>query len=269
VTPSLSISSTPSVTPSISISITPSITPSVTPSATQFSVLTLCTDNGSGWGSSTLACNGGCTPVTVYVNQVGITSFFQAAVTFGLPLYVNTNFIPANLYNGGNNWFRSTSGEVFQVGTDGAISTFGLCPSVTPTPTRTPSSTPSSTPAPSPSPSISVSSTPVSTPSRTPSITPSTSAPVVNCTFYDVSIDQGDLDDATGNTEPGKLNGVVYFDYVSCNGTPSQLQFSVADYYTNIACVRESTSQEIYYYFNNTKNLANFSFWSDNFTSCT
>jgi hypothetical protein len=47
------------------------------------------------------------------------------------------------------------------------------------------------------------------------------------------------------------------------------LQYSVADYYTNSACVREFTFQDIYYYFNNTKSAANSSFWSDNFISCT
>ena len=41
------------------------------------------------------------------------------------------------MYNGGNNWFKSSSGEVFRVGTDGAISQFGNCPTPTATPTRT------------------------------------------------------------------------------------------------------------------------------------
>jgi hypothetical protein len=83
-----------------------------------------------------------------------------------------------------------------------------------------------------------------------------------------VYVDQGDLDNATGNTDPGKLNGVVYFDYVSCNGTSSQLQYSVADNYTNSACVREFTFQDVYYYSNNFKSTGA-SYSTDNFTPCT
>jgi hypothetical protein len=34
------------------------------------------------------------------------------------------------------------------------------------------------------------------------------------CFYYDVIIDQIDLDDATGNTDPGKFDGTVYVDYI-------------------------------------------------------
>jgi hypothetical protein len=85
-----------------------------------------------------------------------------------------------------------------------------------------------------------------------------------------VYVDQGDLDNATGNTDPGKSNGIVYLDYISCNGTPSQLQYSVADTYTNSVCVQEfsSPSPDIYYYSNNFKSAGGSSA-SDNFTPCT
>jgi hypothetical protein len=110
--------------------------------------------------------------------------------------------------------------------------------------------------------------TTTTTSTTTTTTTTTTAPPIVNCTFYDVYVDQGDLDNATGNTESGKLNGVVYFDYISCNGTPSQLQYSIADYYTNSACVQELTLQDVYYYSNNLKSTGA-SYSTDNFTPCT
>jgi hypothetical protein len=140
-------------------------TPTNTPTATQtnFTPLTLCVDTGGiGWNSDTDACNGFCNPQTVYVPQAGITSFQEAAITYGLPLYVNTTFIPANKFNGNNKWFKSVGGgEVFQVGTDGAMSVFSSCPSPTPTNTSTPTQTPT----------VSLSSTPAATPTNTPTNT--------------------------------------------------------------------------------------------------
>ena len=148
--------------------------------------------------------------------------------------------------------------------------------SVTPTPSITPSITPSVTPSitpsitPSVTPSISISSTPNPSPSLTPSVTPSTSPPPISCTLYDVIIEQADLDDATGNTDPGKNNGTLYVDYIACNGTPTTTQYSVAG--TFQICVQELSfpAPNIYYYKNNnqTSPLGGSSV-SDTLTSCT
>jgi hypothetical protein len=131
---------------------------------TTFTSLILGTSNGvSGFTSDTNFCTGTTTSRIVYVSQSGITSFQEAAITYGLPLYSATTFINANKYNGGDQWYGSISkSEVFQVGTDGAMSVFGVCASPTPTPSVTPPSTPASTPA----------STPSSTPASTPAVTP-------------------------------------------------------------------------------------------------
>ena len=184
-------------------------------------------------------------------------------------MYTSAVFIPANLYNGGNNWFKSASGEVFQVGTDGAISTFGNCPTPTATPTRT--STPTLTPTATPTLTATATPTLTSTPTRTSTPTPTlTSAPAVTCTIYDVVIEQADLDDATGNTDPGKNDGTLYVDYIACDGTPTTAQYGVAGTFT--ICVQEfSTPSPTIYYFNNNTQTSPFggSSVSDTTTSCT
>ncbi len=152
-------SNTPTATPTTTPTNTPTVstTPSSTP--TNFTALQLCTDTGAtGWNSDTAACQGICNQITVYVAQAGITSFQEAAITYGLSLYTNPQFIPANEFNGNSKWFKSVGDtEVFQVDSDGAMSLFGTCPSMTPTPTNTPtpSITPTSpvTPTPTPTPS--------------------------------------------------------------------------------------------------------------------
>lgn len=161
---------TPTITPTQTLTptITPTLTPTNTPTQTQtptqtrdnFTAFVLCTSNGTaGFGSSTDVCSGTCTPRTVYVPRANVTSFQQAAITYGLPLYVSTVFTPANLYNGGSQWFASISkSEIFQIDSDGAMSQFGECPTPTPTPTisltptltRTPAATPTQTPTQTP-----------------------------------------------------------------------------------------------------------------------
>jgi hypothetical protein len=112
---------------------TPTATPTQTPSPTTpitFSSISLCTTNGvDGFASINDICSGTCTPRTVYVSQSGITTFQEAAITYGLPIYTNTTFIPANLYDGNSLWFGSTDkSEIFQVDNDGVMSLFGSCP---------------------------------------------------------------------------------------------------------------------------------------------
>jgi len=84
--------------------------------------------------------------------------------------------------------------------------------------------------------------------------TTTTTAAPCNCLTYDVTIGQVDLDDATGNTDPGKDNGIVYVDYTNCTGTPTIGQYSVAGTFLDSICVDTTAlTPDIYYYKNNTK----------------
>ena len=132
-TPSQTPTNTSTPTPTNTSTPTTTSTPTITPSPTiplTYSILSLCTTNGvSGFTSSTDVCTGTCTPRTVYVDLTGVTTFQQAAITYGLPIYTSPNFIPANLYNGGSLWFGDTNKtEIFQIDNDGAMSQFGVCP---------------------------------------------------------------------------------------------------------------------------------------------
>jgi hypothetical protein len=84
--------------------------------------------------------------------------------------------------------------------------------------------------------------------------TSSTTAAPCDCFTYDVIIGQEDLDDATGNTDPGKDNGIVYVEYTNCEGIPTTSQYSVANTYLNSICVDTTAlSPTIYYYKDNTQ----------------
>ena len=84
--------------------------------------------------------------------------------------------------------------------------------------------------------------------------TTTTEAPPCSCFTYDVIIGQDDLDDATGNTDPGKDNGIVYVEYTNCSGTPTVAQYSVAGTFLDSICVdTNALSPTIYYYKNNTQ----------------
>lgn len=120
-------------TPTPTTTQTPSPTTTQTPSPSTpltYSILSLCTTNGvDGFPSINDICSGTCTPRTVYVPFTGVTTFQQAAITYGLPIYTSTNFIPANLYDGNSLWFGATDkSEIFQIDNDGAMSLFGTCP---------------------------------------------------------------------------------------------------------------------------------------------
>jgi hypothetical protein len=153
---------TPTITPTLTATNTPTQTQTPTQTKDNFTAFVLCTSNGTaGFGSSTSVCGGTCTPRTVYVPRANVASFQQAAITYGLALYTSTVFTPANLYNGGSQWYGSISkSEIFQIDSDGAMSLFGECP--TPTPTPTISLTPTLT------------RTPGATPTQTPTLTPTT-----------------------------------------------------------------------------------------------
>jgi uncharacterized delta-60 repeat protein len=165
-TPTSTVTPTPSVTPTSTVTPTPTETPTPTPTPsptfTQYTIYMQTSVAPLGWNSQSEACEGTGSPITVYVNGSGFSSFFDAVVTNGEPLYTGTTFIPANLYNGQDKWYKDQQlpgGNVFTIGTDGAVSLWGTCPSPSPTPTPSPTSvtptpTPTSTPTPTPTPTV-------------------------------------------------------------------------------------------------------------------
>ena len=151
------------------------------------------------------------------------------------------------------------------MGNDGFIDTLSA-PCATTTTTTTTTSTTTTTEAPTTTTTTTEAPTTTTTTIAPTTTTTTTTAPT--CTIYDVSIDQGDLDDATGNTDPGKNDGTVYVDYIACNGTPTTAQYSLASTFT--ICVQEfsSPSPDIYYYKNNLETAPFGSFVNDTSTPC-
>jgi hypothetical protein len=148
----------------------------------------------------------------------------------------------------------------------GFVTSTTQCFDPSPTPSNTPSNTPTQTPTQTPSntPTSTPPSTPASTPASTPTATP---VPVCECEYYDVTIDQDDLDNAIGNTELGKANDTVYVEYQDCNNQTTLAQYSFANTYTNSICVRKNTIPSVYYYTFNSQTFGS-SFASDTNVDC-
>jgi len=117
------------------------------------------------------------------------------------------------------------------------------------------------TPTPTPTPTV------TSTPTVTPTLTPTTTSCV--CRFLDVVITQGDIDDATGNTNPA-LDGKVYLFYTDCENNPTSEEYSVASAYTHSVCALASQIGVLTntYYFKNNVSTNGTSTWSDSFDCC-
>jgi len=90
------------------------------------------------------------------------------------------------------------------------------------------------------------------------------------CFYYDVFIDQGDLDDSTGNSDPGKFDNTVYVDYIDCSGNPQQQLYTIAGTFLNDICIdtTEFPSPNIYYYKNNAQIVGPISFISQTLDEC-
>ena len=117
------------------------------------------------------------------------------------------------------------------------------------------------TPTPTPTPTV------TSTPTVTPTLTPTTTSCV--CRFLDVVITQGDIDDATGNTNPA-LDGKVYLFYTNCESNPVLEEYSVAGTYTHSVCALASqigVLTDTLYYKNNAPTNGT-STWSDSYDCC-
>jgi hypothetical protein len=123
---------TPTPTPtSGQASPTPTETPTPTPTVLPCS-LTIYFDvsqspGTQGWNSSSDACNGTGTPLTVYFSTSlsGCPATFQDVFNDGKVLYTNTAL--TTVFDGNNKYFKSVSapnsGIAIQVGTDGIIDT--------------------------------------------------------------------------------------------------------------------------------------------------
>jgi hypothetical protein len=78
-----------------------------------------------------------------------------------------------------------------------------------------------------------------------------------NCFKFTVYIDQSELDDAYGNTDPGKLDNTLYVNYYDCDSNFQTAQYSIAGTYVENICVDTTGAQpSIYYYQNNFTNNA-------------
>ena len=104
-------------------------------------------------------------------------------------------------------------------------------PTTTPTPTPTATPGPTSTPGPTATPTSTA--TPIPTATQTPvptaTQTPTPSTTPCDCYYYNVKVDQIDLD----NSDTGE----VFVSYQNCNGDASIATYTVADFYFDSICV--------------------------------
>jgi hypothetical protein len=90
------------------------------------------------------------------------------------------------------------------------------------------------------------------------------------CFYYDVIIGQIDLDDSTGNTDPGKFDGTVYVDYIDCSGNSQQELYVLSGTFLNDLCIDTTGSPvpNIYYYKNNNITVPSSSSISQTLNEC-
>ena len=143
-------------------------------------------------------------------------------------------------------------------------------PTPTPAPTATPTPTPTAVPAtPTPTPTITdtptptptavpdtPTPTPTATPTNTPTVTP-TPTPTIVCYDYVATADQTDIDNSD--------DGIVYFEYIDCNGD-SQILTRGTTVPSNDICARSVGTVYILVGGNQTTTFS--SLWSGGITVC-
>ena len=77
----------------------------------------------------------------------------------------------------------------------------------------------------------------------------------MDCKYYDITISQADIDNAVGNTNPAQ-DGVVFVNYIDCNGDPANAIFDTAGFYPNFICVIDKGLVVPNFYQNNDNRLA-------------
>lgn len=91
-----------------------------------FTAVTIGTNLGTGFSSSSNACTSSGSIATVYIADGNAQSLYEAFIN-GKRLWANSALTTP--YNGGNLWFKTTgganNGDSFQVGTDGFIISWG------------------------------------------------------------------------------------------------------------------------------------------------
>jgi hypothetical protein len=68
------------------------------------------------------------------------------------------------------------------------------------------------------------------------------------CNFYTVTIDDVDLLNANGNSDPSR-NSVVFASYTDCDGNPQEISYDFAGVFSNDFC--SETDPSVFYYNNN------------------
>jgi hypothetical protein len=248
---------TTSTSSTTSTSTSTSSTTTSTTTAPAFCSITIYFDNlqsgTQGWDSSTNACNGTGTPLTVYFAGPTCYTTFNNIATNGLALFTNSSLTTP--LAGNNKWYKDSAspntGQAIQVGNDGFIQQFSVCGTTTTTSTTTQAPTTTTTTSTTSGGGSTTTTSTTSGGGSTTSTTTSTTTVACSCTYYDAIIEQGDLDEATGNTDPDKNNGTLYVDYVICGGGATTKQYSLANTFLNDICVSSLSSPTIYYYKNN------------------
>ena len=79
------------------------------------------------------------------------------------------------------------------------------------------------------------------------------------CNFYTVTIDDVDLLNANGNSDPSR-NSVVFASYTDCDGNPQEISYNSSGVYTNSLCSQGDTV--LFYYNSNTYTPVTVSFFT-------
>jgi len=79
------------------------------------------------------------------------------------------------------------------------------------------------------------------------------------CKYYNVTINQQDLNNAVNNTD-SELDGKVFVSYTDCNGSPESIAYSTAGTYPNAFCADPSESITAFYWNEDLGNLTFSSF---------
>lgn len=91
-----------------------------------------------------------------------------------------------------------------------------------------------------------------------------------DCTFYNLTINQTDIDDATGNTGTNQqYDGLVLVRYINCDGIETVEEYGLAGFYENQICVKSTIGGSVTLtYWKNDQESAAISFATDTFIEC-
>lgn len=203
-------------------------------------------------------------PFNIYQNSVGAPFLLYSNITTSQLLSGYTAIVPDNTFyiylentaNGCGNTFRVDVSDPTPTPTPTLTSTLTSTPTLTPTttptltttPTRTATQTPTRTATSTPTQTATRTVTPTNTPTRTSTPTPSVPC---NCTTFNVTISQTDINNATGNSFFSSQNGKVSLLYDQCNGSSVVNDYTSSGTYT--VCVNNTINQvsaSLYYYAN-------------------